>query len=159
VSLGSSGDLSTIPDLVALAAAAAGGERSDFRGAHMDASAEIRRQRRGTKRTCKTCEQRFYDLTRDPTVCPMCKASLPLTSFLAPPEPQRGTYYGSWSRTAPRARPIEVVSAVAPDPEQQLDEGSGEMPTAEDTILEQEDEGESDVSDLLEADEETDSEG
>ena len=27
---------------------------------------------RGTKRTCQECEARFYDLNRDPIICPMC---------------------------------------------------------------------------------------
>lgn len=27
---------------------------------------------RGTKRTCQSCDSRFYDLNRDPAVCPMC---------------------------------------------------------------------------------------
>lgn len=32
---------------------------------------------RGTKRTCQnaTCGQRFYDLERDPIMCPMCGAN------------------------------------------------------------------------------------
>lgn len=118
----------------------------------MDAETETRRQRRGTKRTCKSCEQRFYDLGRDPTVCPMCQASLPAASFMRPPEPQRGGYSGSWSRNAAvKSRPIEFEPAAVPDVEQEVDEVvAEEVPAAEgDVILEQEDEGESDVSDIL----------
>jgi uncharacterized protein (TIGR02300 family) len=33
-----------------------------------------RKAMRGTKRTCQACEVRFYDLARDPIVCPMCGA-------------------------------------------------------------------------------------
>ena len=29
---------------------------------------------RGTKRTCQSCESRFYDLNRDPITCPLCEA-------------------------------------------------------------------------------------
>ncbi len=118
----------------------------------MDASTAARRQQRGTKRTCKSCEQRFYDLGRDPTICPMCQTSSPLASFIPPPEPQRGGYFGSWSRgAASRNRPLELVAPAAPDPEQQLDEvqGEEEEAVADDVILEPEEEGESDVSDLL----------
>jgi uncharacterized protein (TIGR02300 family) len=30
--------------------------------------------KRGTKRTCQSCESRFYDLNRDPITCPLCEA-------------------------------------------------------------------------------------
>lgn len=30
------------------------------------------KQARGTKRTCQSCDERFYDLDRDPIICPFC---------------------------------------------------------------------------------------
>lgn len=30
--------------------------------------------KRGVKRTCEACGARFYDLNRDPIICPMCEA-------------------------------------------------------------------------------------
>jgi uncharacterized protein (TIGR02300 family) len=36
-----------------------------------------RKAMRGTKRTCQACEVRFYDLARNPIVCPMCGAHAP----------------------------------------------------------------------------------
>jgi uncharacterized protein (TIGR02300 family) len=30
------------------------------------------KQERGTKRTCQNCDERFYDLGRDPILCPFC---------------------------------------------------------------------------------------
>ena len=30
----------------------------------------------GVKRTCSSCGVRFYDLTRDPIICPKCDAEL-----------------------------------------------------------------------------------
>ncbi|HML27584.1 MAG TPA: TIGR02300 family protein [Hyphomicrobium sp.] len=30
------------------------------------------KQERGTKRTCQNCDERFYDLGRDPIICPFC---------------------------------------------------------------------------------------
>lgn len=51
------------------------------------------KQARGTKRTCQNsdCGERFYDLGRDPIVCPICQskyviASAPFTAA-AKPEP------------------------------------------------------------------------
>ena len=37
-----------------------------------------RKALRGTKRTCQACEIRFYDLGRNPIVCPTCGAELNL---------------------------------------------------------------------------------
>jgi hypothetical protein len=37
-----------------------------------------RKAMRGTKRTCQACEARFYDLGRNPVVCPMCGADYTL---------------------------------------------------------------------------------
>jgi uncharacterized protein (TIGR02300 family) len=42
-----------------------------------------RKALRGTKRTCQACESRFYDLGRDPIVCPMCAS--PYTPSAEPP--------------------------------------------------------------------------
>jgi uncharacterized protein (TIGR02300 family) len=40
----------------------------------------------GTKRICSGCEAKFYDLGKDPIICPTCE-----TVFVAPkPEPPRG---------------------------------------------------------------------
>ncbi|MBL4542990.1 MAG: TIGR02300 family protein [Rhodobacteraceae bacterium] len=35
----------------------------------------------GTKRVCPNCETRFYDLRRDPMVCPACGHSFDLASL------------------------------------------------------------------------------
>jgi hypothetical protein len=40
----------------------------------MSTIAERRKALRGTKRACQACEVRFYDLARDPIVCPSCGA-------------------------------------------------------------------------------------
>ncbi|HUS54823.1 MAG TPA: TIGR02300 family protein [Thermohalobaculum sp.] len=38
----------------------------------------------GVKRTCITCRARFYDLMREPIVCPKCGAELDITVLLKP---------------------------------------------------------------------------
>ena len=46
---------------------------------------------RGTKRTCQNddCGSRFYDLNRDPIVCPICDTEYVLATAPAPePEPE-----------------------------------------------------------------------
>lgn len=46
---------------------------------------------RGKKRTCTGCSESFYDLNKDPAICPHCGHSHPQESFLlskkSPPEP------------------------------------------------------------------------
>jgi uncharacterized protein (TIGR02300 family) len=123
----------------------------------MDAATDLRRKQRGTKRVCKSCEEKFYDLGRDPTVCPMCQSSLPLAGFARPPEPARSGYTGVWSRKAVplKVLPVEDELAPIPDDEAPADEASSEAPAAEaHAVLEQEDGIESDVSDLVSPDDE-----
>lgn len=38
------------------------------------------KQARGTKRTCQSCEERFYDLDRSPIVCPFCGSKYVIAS-------------------------------------------------------------------------------
>lgn len=48
---------------------------------------------RGKKRRCLECDEAFYDLNRDPAVCPHCGHANPLDAFAVgkrppPPEPK-----------------------------------------------------------------------
>ena len=59
------------------------------------------RAERGTKRTCTSCGERFYDLDRDPIVCPACEFAhapsafvrimpvIPVPEVKAKPEPDK----------------------------------------------------------------------
>jgi uncharacterized protein (TIGR02300 family) len=40
----------------------------------MNTASEVGKARRGAKRVCQACEVRFYDLCRQPIVCPSCGA-------------------------------------------------------------------------------------
>ena len=40
------------------------------------------RASRGTKRTCTSCGERFYDLDRDPIVCPACEFAHAPSAFV-----------------------------------------------------------------------------
>lgn len=40
------------------------------------------RAARGTKRTCTSCGERFYDLDRDPIVCPACEFAHAPSAFV-----------------------------------------------------------------------------
>jgi len=96
-----------------------------------------RRAMRGTKRTCQVCEVRFYDLARNPILCPMCGAHC-----AAPAEPvvqarERSVPFSSktgWrSQPFKRTQPVVSVADVTPiDPSDSLaveNEAEGETAT------------------------------
>jgi len=59
------------------------------------------KQERGTKRQCLGCAAKFYDLNRDPIVCPACSAP-----FVIPPKPA--------PRSKPNSAPATTVAPVTP---------------------------------------------
>ena len=56
----------------------------------------------GTKRLCANCAAKFYDLNKDPIVCPKCHTVLELAAV------------------APRARPETAAVAAAPAAEEEV---------------------------------------
>ncbi len=122
----------------------------------MDGTIEISRKLRGTKRVCKECDGKFYDLGRDPTVCPMCQTSSPVSSFLRPETP-RAAYSGSWSRNA-GARKVLHIEDAAPKTDEDVpaleatDDTTDDAPAAHSDEVLEPDADESDVSDLLSPD-------
>ena len=115
----------------------------------------------GMKRQCQSCGAKFFDLNRNPIICPKCA-----TVFHAP----------ALGRPAPRpaaaddsddgeAAPVDLVSledaeagdkaaaAVVDDVEIEDD------PAADETFLEEEEEDADDVAGLIDGDIESDEEG
>jgi uncharacterized protein (TIGR02300 family) len=66
----------------------------------------------GTKRLCINCAAKFYDLHKDPIVCPKCD-----TVFVIPPVTSRSRPDGAAARAAAAAAavPAAAVAAVAPE--------------------------------------------
>jgi uncharacterized protein (TIGR02300 family) len=118
---------------------------------------------RGTKRVCQSCGSKFYDLNRDPIVCPICQ-----TAYQVSGSPSRLAAGGNnldadddavldAGRGALEFVPLDEVAAregdelpdieggdiadVADDDEDALDPGTEEEP-----FLEAEDEGEADMT-------------
>ncbi len=117
----------------------------------------------GGKHQCQNCATKFFDMNKDPIVCPKCGAT-----FQATPISARA------SRAAPIADdddaeadsgaelvPLEeadvdedkVVAATVDDDADDVDDEP-----ADDTFLEEEEDGNDDVSDLIDGDIETDEE-
>lgn len=112
---------------------------------------------RGTKRTCQNpeCGARFYDLNRDPIVCPICQ-----TVFQLAPADGAGAAAGQdGARATPRRpayqagvveKPAEVPVAEDEDALPAI-EGDEEEPAAEEdeTFLEPEEEDGSDMENII----------
>lgn len=119
----------------------------------------------GLKRQCMSCGAKFYDLNKDPAVCPKC-----------------GTVFQATALTRVAA-PVAARAAVADDEDTELEsvgpelvsldeveagENEKDIPgdddidvgddTDDDTFLEDEEEGDDDVSDLIDSDLEDDEE-
>src|SRR4026207_1652690 len=128
---------------------------------------------RGTKRVCPSCGARFYDLNRTPIVCPVCQSVYQVT----PPPTRRGERAQPEARKveeqeaqAPVLEGPEIISLEdaeegtsdgppAEGAESRDDGGEGvavgdgaaEIPAGDDenAFLEEEEEGEADVSGIV----------
>ena len=122
---------------------------------------------RGTKRVCPSCGARFYDLNRSPITCPVCQAIYQVT----PPVSRRGERAQpveakkeeEQEADAPVLESAEVISmeeveeagdeAAIEEDEEIVDLGDDapEIPASDDdnAFLEEEEEGEADVSGIV----------
>ena len=84
----------------------------------------------GTKRICLGCAAKFYDLGKDPIVCPTCET----VHVIPKPAPARGGRSGYTPRSAydPKAAPAQAMGTLkeadAPDV---ADDGAEEKEDAE----------------------------
>jgi uncharacterized protein (TIGR02300 family) len=120
---------------------------------------------RGTKRVCPSCGARFYDLNRSPITCPVCQAVYQLTvtttrrSERAQPVEAKVV---EQEAEAPALESADVISleeveeagaeAAIEEDEEIVDLGDDapEIPAGDDdTFLEEEEEGEADVSGIV----------
>ena len=101
----------------------------------------------GTKRICQSCSAPFYDLRRDPIVCPKCEAVFDPEAILK-------------SRKLKSTEAVvEPVKKVKKDPEDILATDDDEIPAAveDDTVLEDaSDLDDEDVSEVIETSDEKD---
>ncbi len=114
----------------------------------------------GSKRQCQSCGAKFFDMNRDPIICPKCGATFQAAAM---------------TRAAPRAAVAddeadvdtagpEIVSLdeAAADEEKDAVAGADDIELEDDgaaeTFLEEEEEDNDDVSDLIDGDIEEDEE-
>jgi hypothetical protein len=127
----------------------------------MSTASEASKAMRGTKRVCQACAVRFYDLWREPIICPSCRA---LYTPAAPPVLGLGMRVASpaGGKTAWRSRGFKRPNPIAPftDPErsgspaspaEDTTEATASVVPEDDAVLEQEtDDG--DLSGLVDHD-------
>ena len=109
----------------------------------------------GTKRTCPSCASRFYDLLKNPIVCPKCGVSFIAAAIL----PSKGDYPGAAPAPMPKAREkVEVEETENADVElislEDVDLGEDAEPAdaeEDDTFLVVEEEEGDNVSGLLDS--------
>lgn len=112
---------------------------------------------RGTKRTCQNnqCGSRFYDLNRDPVVCPICQSVYALE---AAPQAMAAVAPRPVEVRKPVKKPVFPVEKPEVAPEAEADEEAlavlGEddaAPAADDdeTFLEEEEEDGADMSNII----------
>lgn len=98
----------------------------------------------GTKRICLNCGARFYDMNRDPIVCPACSTAL---DPVVQSRPRR-------ARAAPKLAAVAAVAGpAATEPDEELeteDEDEAVVVADDDEESDAEDDGESAIEDVSE---------
>ena len=124
---------------------------------------------RGTKRVCPSCGARFYDLNRTPISCPLCQAMYQVP-VAASRRSERAQPVEEKKKVEPEApRVVERAAVISPEEAEEagaeaddvsedeeivdLGDDEPEIPTGDDdnTFLEVEEEGETDVSKIVPA--------
>jgi uncharacterized protein (TIGR02300 family) len=131
--------------------------------AHMTTTTLSNKEDRGTKRVCLACEVRFYDLKRDPIVCPSCGGHFTPVALAAVALGTRKTPVAksAWRQRVERPgvaeptldvdNPAPAETADAADIEATSEETANASPD-DDTVLVEQDGDDSDVTDLVELD-------
>jgi len=115
----------------------------------------------GAKRQCESCGTKFFDLNKEPPVCPKCGAVFHVTAAKRP----AAAADDDEELPADAASPELVSLEDADDPDAKAvpdvpgdDIDLGDDDEADDTFLEEEEEENDDVSGLIDGDIETDDE-
>jgi uncharacterized protein (TIGR02300 family) len=117
----------------------------------------------GTKRLCGNCGVKFYDLDKDPIVCPKCHTVMQLTAAAARARPEAVAEPAAAEEevAAPETQEAEFVSLEEADAEAQGKKGAeGEGAEGDDieiedepmddaAFIEEQEEGDEDVTDII----------
>jgi uncharacterized protein (TIGR02300 family) len=114
----------------------------------------------GTKRLCGSCGAKFYDLSKDPIVCPKCHTVMALAALTARSRPEpaaaaRPVAARQEETVVPETQDAEFVSLEDADAEAQGKKVAGDEAIADDDDIEIDDEPMDDAA-LIEETEESD---
>ncbi|WP_134496960.1 TIGR02300 family protein [Microvirga pakistanensis] len=118
----------------------------------------------GLKRQCMSCGAKFYDLNRDPAVCPKCGTVFQAVALsrAAAPAVARSTAEDEDTEletAGPEMVSLDEVEAGENEKDIPVDDDIDVVDDdTDDTFLEDEEEGDDDVSDLIDSDLEDDEE-
>jgi uncharacterized protein (TIGR02300 family) len=117
---------------------------------------------RGTKRTCQNpeCGARFYDLNRDPIVCPICQTAYERAVTLAAAPGQATAVAEEKVARKPVKKPVYAVDEAVKPEDAPAAEGEEALPAIEgevapaateddETFLEEEEEDGSDMTGII----------
>ena len=119
---------------------------------------------RGVKRTCQHCKKRFYDLNRDPIICPYCeeefKLEKPSEEVLAREKAEAERLAAEERRAAEEAEKKKAAASADPDLTVVDDDDLADLEDVEDVpvianddatdaFLPDDDDDEEDVTELL----------
>ena len=117
----------------------------------------------GTKRQCGNCGAKFYDLSKDPIVCPKCHTVLQLTTLArGRPEAARVQAAPEEEVALPETQEAEFVSLEEADaeaegkksPETEVADAGEDIELEDEqmddaTFIEEQEEGDDDVADII----------
>jgi uncharacterized protein (TIGR02300 family) len=119
----------------------------------------------GTKRLCGSCGAKFYDLSKDPIVCPKCHTTMAVAALTARSRPEpaptpRPAAAHKEEAVVPETQDAEFVSLEDADAEAQGKKGAEVAEGAEDDIeideslddaalIEEQEETDDDVTDII----------
>lgn len=119
----------------------------------------------GSKRQCQNCGAKFYDLNKDPILCPKCGTVFQAVAVrggraeVVPNRPVEDEEVEPDTAAGPELVSLDEVEADEAEKEIPIDGVEIEDDIAEDdTFLEEEEEGDDDVADLIDGDIEDDEE-
>lgn len=95
---------------------------------------------RGTKRVCQNCGSKFYDLSRDPIICPICNTVFQLTETRPKAAVAGNSAEEDDDEIAAPAAGVEIVSL------EEVEDDQADIPEIDDTQLDIEDD-EADLGD------------
>ena len=109
----------------------------------------------GTKRLCAGCGAKFYDLNKDPIVCPKCSTVFEIAPSLRPRPEAAGAEFVSLEEADKEAEGAKPVAAEGSEDEVEVED----TPIDDGAFVVPEEEEEDDVTDIIgegiEDDEET----